>query len=366
MISPSCCPPRPHEPERPDPPGRSPAAKLPHHVEGHDPLPEVWLEQPLFTELGTCYKGQMKRQAKPKSAPFPDVFYPRRDIVCTDAFSRFLNEYHSNLDYFFFVIQLVANADKGRVIASKTLLKAETDPGKRANYEDSIANPEATLKELQKHSTILSRNLTNGIVNAFQRYFSSIINSAALKCPKMTSSSQTIRVDEVLRFTRHKDLVAFIIDRKINDLSYGGLNEMEKYFDDRLGVQMFHDDRQRDLLRLFVEVRNINVHNGGIVNDLFTSRVGTVGGFPYTKSKTFHVDMDALITLSENAMRGALHIDSVVGAKFGLQRKAHRNWQESKKASKAGCEANAERGDARVGTINDGRDVCREGQPSAT
>jgi hypothetical protein len=302
----------------------------------------------------------MKKQAKPKSSPFPDVFYPRRDIVCTDAFSRFLNEYHSNLDYFFFVIKLVANADEARAVASKALLKLETDPDKRANYEASVANPDATLKQLQKHSTILSRNLTNGIVNAFQRYFSSIINSAALRRPEIISSSQMIRIDEVLRFTRHKDLVAFIIDRKINDLSYGGLSEMEKYFDDRLGVQMFHDDRQRNLLRLFVEVRNINVHNGGIVNDLFASRVGTVEGFLYTKSKAFHVDMDALVTLSENAMRVALHIDSIVGAKFGLQRKAHRNWQESKKASKAERGANGERGDARVGTIDDGRDVGRE------
>lgn len=173
------------------------------------------------------------------------------------------------------------------------------------------------LEQLKKHSTVQSRNLTNGIVNAFQRYFSAIINAAALKRPEMLSSSQTVRVDDVLRFTRHKDLVAFIIDRKINELSYGGLAAMEKYFDDRLGVRMFDDNRQRELLRLFVEVRNINVHNGGIVT-LFASRVGTVEGFSYSKGKTFHVDMDALITLSENAIRVAMHIDSTVSAKFAF------------------------------------------------
>ena len=106
---------------------------------------------------------------------------------------------------------------------------------------------------------------------------------------------------------------------------------MEKYFDDRLGVRMFPNNRQRELLRLFVEVRNINVHNGGIVNDLFANRVGTVEGFAYTKGKTFHVDMDALVTLSENAMQVAMHIDATVGTKFGLLRKTHRSWKRPQK-----------------------------------
>jgi hypothetical protein len=266
---------------------------------------------------------------KPDSASVADVFYPHRNTVCTDAFSRFLGEYHANLDFFFFVIQLVGRADENRLTASKALISAESDPIKRVHYEKSLANPDATLNQLKKHSTVQSRNLTNGIVNAFQRYFSAIINAAALKRSEMLSSSQTVRIDDILRFTRHKDLVAFIIDRKINELSYGGLIDMEKYFSDRLGIRMFDEDRQRDLLRLFVEVRNINVHNGGIVNDLFASRVGQVEGFPYAKGKSFHVDMDALVTLSENAMRVALHIDAVVGSKFGLQRKAHNLWRKS-------------------------------------
>jgi len=273
----------------------------------------------------------MKNPKRSESAPFGNVFYPHHDTVCTDAFSRFLGEYHANLDLFFFVIRLVAKADDARVTASKALLVAESDPVKRAQYQKNIAQPDAMLDQLKKHSTVQSRNLTNGIVNAFQRYFSAIINSAASKRPEIISSSQTIKIEDVLRFKRHKDLIAFIIDRKINELSYGGLVDMEKYFDDRLGVRMFPNNRQRELLRLFVEVRNINVHNGGIVNDLFANRVGTVEGFAYTKGKTFHVDMDALVTLSENAMQVAMHIDATVGTKFGLLRKTHRSWKRPQK-----------------------------------
>lgn len=259
-----------------------------------------------------------------------ETLYPSRDTICTLAFSNFLTGYHANLDFFFFIVRLTSQADRARVNAAKVLLEGEADPLKRNEYEASIANPEMTLGELKKHSSLLSQNLTNGIVNTFQRYFSSLINSAASKRPELISSSQTIKIEEVLRFSKHRDLVASIIDRKINDLSYGGLAEMEKYFDDRLGVKMFSDDRQRDLLRLFIEIRNINVHNGGIVNDLFVSRAGFVDGFSYSKGKRLHVDLTHLTMLSENAMRVALHIDSVVSAKFRLQRKTHKKWKEKK------------------------------------
>ncbi|WP_448663516.1 hypothetical protein ACG3SL_02260 [Sphingomonas sp. CJ20] len=275
----------------------------------------------------------MKKPNQSESSPFPDVFYPSPDTVCTEAFSHFLGEYHANLDFFFFVVQLVGRLDENRLTASKALLTTETDPVKRAYYEQSIAAPDATLDQLKKHSTVQSRNLTNGIVNAFQRYFSAIINAAALKRPELISSSQTVRIDDVLRFKKHKDLVSFIIDRKINDLSYGGLSDMEKYFSDRLGVRMFDNDRQKDLLRFFFEVRNINVHNGGVVNDLFSSRVKTVDGFPYTNGRALHVDMEALVALSDNAMRVAMRIDSAIGGKFGLQRKAHRSWKRMEKAA---------------------------------
>ena len=255
-----------------------------------------------------------------------DVFYPSKQTQCTKPFSQFLRDYHSHLDLFFFVVQLVTHADHSRVKASKVLAPLETRSEERARLEASAADPNVTLRVLQKHSGVLSRNLTNGMVNAFQRYFSAIVQAVAEKRPVVMTSGQTVKVDDVLRFTRHRDLVAFIIDRKINDLSYGGLAEMEKYFNERLGVQMFQSERERDVMRVFIEARNINAHNGGVVNELFLSRVGKVKGFKFTEGKPFHVDMDALVELSENAMRVAMEIDATVSAKFGLRRKAHGRW----------------------------------------
>jgi hypothetical protein len=89
---------------------------------------------------------------------------------------------------------------------------------------------------------------------------------------------------------------------------------------------MFATDTARVLLTAFVEIRNVNVHNGGIVNELFLSKVGKIDGFEFARGRQFHVDMDKLILLSDNAIRTALGIDQAVATKFGLQRKAHKLW----------------------------------------
>lgn len=252
-------------------------------------------------------------------------FMPSPTTLSTEPFSKFLAEYRANVNAFFFVTDIVGRVDSNRVIAAKALLPVAKNAEERERLESTLKSPDETLKALNKHSSVMSMNLTNGVVSAFQRYFSSIVQAAALKQPFLLASAQ-VKVDDVLRFSRHRDLVSFIVDRKVNELAYGGLIDLEKFFNDRLGVQMFESGDERELLRLFIEARNINVHNGGIVNDIFLSRAGSVDGFEYERGKRFHIDFDALVALAGNAMKVAMHIDAAVAAKFRIQRKADLKW----------------------------------------
>jgi hypothetical protein len=255
----------------------------------------------------------------------PRFFYPRLSIKVTHAFSRFLADYHENIDNFLFLIHLTARADHVRVTASKALISG-AKPEELERLQKSANDPDATLRQLQRYSSVQSRNLTNATVNALQHYFSEIIQAAASKRSEILRSSETLKVDEILRFKTYKELIAFLIDKKINELSYGGIKGMESYFRDRLGIEMFPTDQSRILLTTFIEIRNINVHNRGFVNDLFFSKVGKIDGFNFVKGKYFHVDMDTLKLLSDNAIETALKLDQAVAVKFGLQRKSHERW----------------------------------------
>jgi hypothetical protein len=168
----------------------------------------------------------------------------------------------------------------------------------------------------------------------FNDFFSGLVQAAALKRPETISSSTQLKVEDVLRFSSHRKLVEFLVDRKINELAYGGLKDMERYLAERLGIMMFNDETERSLLKLFVEARNINVHNGGVVNSIFANRVGVVDGFNYHIGKRFHVDFDDLIRMSENAMRVAMRLDREIAAKFRMQTKAHSTWSAKMKTQK--------------------------------
>ena len=230
------------------------------------------------------------------------------------------------MNAFFFITSVVGCVDSNRVIAAEALLPGAKNDEDRKQLQASLSNSDATLKALQKHANVMSMNLTNGVVSAFQRYFSSIVQAAALKQLFLLASAQQVRVDDVLRFSRHRDLVSFIVDRKVNELAYGGLVDLEKFFNDRLGVRMFESGGERELLRLFIEARNINVHNGGVVNDIFLSRVGSVDSFQYVRGKRFHIDFDSLVALTVNAMKVAMHIDAAVAVKFRIRGKADLKW----------------------------------------
>lgn len=260
-------------------------------------------------------------------APPPPAFYPPPTFVCTEAYADFLKEYRANIDYFMFIAYMAANADKAMAAVSQALAIVSNDPEAKARYERHLKEPDRTFRTLRRYSVLTSQNLTNGVVNAFQRYFSTLIQKAALKRPQiMASAKEQVRVDDVLRFSRHRDLVRYVVDRKINALSYGGLEELERYYDERLGVQMFQNERQKSLLRLFIEARNINVHNGGRVNEIFAQRVGNVDGFPYTQGELFQIDFDDLITLATNAMTVAQAMDATISSKFDMRRKTVASW----------------------------------------
>ena len=117
-----------------------------------------------------------------------------------------------------------------------------------------------------------------------------------------------------------------MIDKKVNELSYGGIKDMEGYFRDRLGVGMFNNDEQRNLLACFNEIRNINLHNGSKINDLFLSKVAPIAGLKFVKGKIFHLEMDGFVRLATNALRVALLIDTSVASKFKLRRRCHERW----------------------------------------
>lgn len=248
-----------------------------------------------------------------------------RATLCTEPFARFLASYYSVLDFLYWLNSLTDFADVARLTTAEILAEFG-DEAAKARYEYVNTDKHQAKRMLKRFGVQISANMTTTTVNAFQRYFSELIQCVAIKKPDILRSSQTIRIEEVLNFTRHRDIVTYLIDRKVNEISYGGLREMEAHFKDRLGVDMFDAESSRAMMTLFVECRNTIVHNGGIVDDYFLRKAGPEGSL-FKKGQQCHLNFDRFNQLSANAIRISLAIDAAVSKKFRLVRRPYSKWK---------------------------------------
>lgn len=258
------------------------------------------------------------------------LFFVSGDIVCSKSLYFFLSDFKNIYELFFFTVDLARRADQTALTAAKALIVGETDREIARKYEKIIENPEAFSKRLADYAAINSRNLVTGINEAFSCFISHSIRSAMMKNNDLLRSKEHLKFEDILNFKNRNELITFIIDKKINELSYSGIRKMEDYIFERLGISLFENEEQRELLIVFNELRNIYVHNRAYVNELFLSRIKNEKIFEFKRNKRYHVNFDELVLLSNNCAHIALKFDKSVSEKFRIRRKKFRLWKAEK------------------------------------
>jgi hypothetical protein len=256
----------------------------------------------------------MSEKAQAPETPGELLYNPSETQKCSEVFYRFISEYDKITGLFFFTVTLAARMDETQKVVRSALEKAG-EPVKPT--EDDLH-----FKKVRDYSSLLSRNLVTSMANNLLCYVSEILQLVVNKRHEILRSREELTTEEVLQFKRISEVVAFIADRKINELSYGGLRKMQEFIADRLGVEMFNNDKERMLLTILVELRNIHTHNRGIVNKLFLNRIGSdhYDDFHFNLGKLYHVDLNEFTTLSRNAIAVAMRLDETLAAKFKLKR----------------------------------------------
>jgi hypothetical protein len=243
----------------------------------------------------------------------PWLYIPTHTQTCSHVFYRFISEYDKIIHLYLFIVTTAARADEIQKVAATALKKV----GEPVEPIDDFM-----MKRVRTFYPVLSRTLVTNMANNFLCYLSEILQAVVNKRHEVLRSSEKLTTEEVLQFKRISDIITFIADRKINDLSFGGLMQMKEFITDRLGVEMFNDDKERMLLTILVELRNIHTHNRGIVNKLFLNRVGCdhYDDFQFELGKLYGVNFDRFVTLSRNAIVVALRLDEMLAKKFKLKR----------------------------------------------
>jgi hypothetical protein len=194
------------------------------------------------------------------------------------ALQSFLDEVQSISKFFIFfykgvaasieISAMVDDADIGWarvrdfVKAWETLVNQHTSKLKYLPDEDQVKKVYRRCYEMT-----LSR-----IADAFQLYITNNLRDVFLRRPEVLRSSETVTVLEVLSCNEMSEVVRLLAERKVDSLSYQGFDELLKYLQERIGLNIQCDDSLLATVRQTIEVRNIIVHHGGRVSSLFLKR----------------------------------------------------------------------------------------------
>jgi hypothetical protein len=245
------------------------------------------LARRIAAAIGAERKTNLMNKAplrKPNIANLLPIFQPLENIVGTKSLYFYFYDFSQIVESFIFTVKIAASVDQYATNAAhalaaidKGLLEEETEEKiaeleRRRNAQLARIEAKGAQKQLAEYSMMNVRHLVTTLADCFLTFVSHLIQSALKKSRNTLKSSETIRIDDLLEFKTNKALTNYLIDRKINELSYGGIRKIEEYIKDILGIDMFKDDKSRDLLIIFLELRNIYVHNRGFVNNLFLTR----------------------------------------------------------------------------------------------
>lgn len=255
--------------------------------------------------------------------------YPPESLITKVGF-RFFRRHHQIFEFLFFNLHLAGYADEGRRRAIEVLAKNGTVEDAQ-RLEDLAKEPTPALSKLSTFGNYQSEIMVIRSVDNFTTFLAEMIEACIERRPELLHSQEQIKVEEVLQISNKRDLVSYLINRKINELAYQGLKGIEEFFDKRLNIPITEESELRDWLSFAIELRNIYTHNRGIVNHVFVKRIrGRNVPLHYEIGKRCHANYEDIIQMTNRMFLIAERLDQVCAAKYKIKRKRYGTWSKPK------------------------------------
>ena len=134
---------------------------------------------------------------------------------------------------------------------------------------------EDPLDELGRFKNLQGQLMTQRIVDSALVYVTSLLTLIFNKRPEPLQrfSEKEVKVADVLRWATKEELVHDIIDKRVMELSYQGVRQLNDTLKRVLALPLVTNDEDLLFLVEMVELRNIVTHNRGIINRAYCDRM---------------------------------------------------------------------------------------------
>jgi hypothetical protein len=214
-------------------------------------------------------------------------------------------------------------------VINRSLLRDAQDEGTFRTFDEVFPGVPNTTPVLEKmdllgkwfgqitrFSPLVNEVILCRAVDIYLRYVTDLLTLIFIAKPETLKSNAEVTFEFVLQHKTIEDLILSLTERKVNELAYKSLADLEKFTTDRFGFPLFDNETQRLLAVRLVETRNLITHSGGIVNKQFKKRLPdsneTIGDKLVESSLEGSLNIAILGQLAEELDKRAI-------AKFGLQ-----------------------------------------------
>lgn len=155
----------------------------------------------------------------------------------------------------------------------ESILKVNGPGGKR--FSKAMNN----LTKLENQKNLLYKSSLMSIISTVECFFLDLLKSYFIQYPYEITSAliskkdKCFTFDEIISFMDIDDAKTFIVDEKLENILRSSFEDWIAFSKDKLNMNMGYIKEQKERLNEIFQRRNIVIHNNGIVNSIYLSKV---------------------------------------------------------------------------------------------
>lgn len=280
-----------------------------------------------MSEENTELANTQSKNDNPNEEELFPIKINKKDDYLTKPMFAMSKRHWMIFEFFLFGVNLASAMDRQAMIAAEALAHSGSDKDAE-RLQKQKENADAALKKLTSFANYSSEDMSIRLVDNFLCYLTDIIKACAVAKPEMLRSNEMVKVEDILKCKNYDEVLNVLVERKINELSYGGIVGMGDFLLSRTGLSLWSNQAEKALLNAAVEIRNIYTHNRGIVNDTTMRRMSKDElPFEFVINKRFHADFENITLIANNLFQIAFRLDNAASEKFGLERFEMQHWK---------------------------------------
>ena len=220
-------------------------------------------------------------------------------------------ELRAFISFFFGIIKALPNV-------------ADLSENEEARARLSAKQGEVLRYDYSAHRQLVNKILLTRAVESFQLYMLQILRLIFEAQPNLLKSESPIAAAVVLELRTFEQIAFHLAERKLHDLSYKPLSDLQKFLKDCVGLDLFRSQKSFEIVLLATKIRNLIAHNDCNVSQQFQQRTNDITN-PLTLDKHSKVliDDDWLRRASYALDDVVFDFDDTASAKFDLKTSAH-------------------------------------------